>query len=80
MPKAPTPATKTACLPSAGYDYMRATKHRFVKAVETSVEGPLAGTWEDVWMFVFACESTGAERYWGYESKSLTPSVPEALD
>jgi hypothetical protein len=81
MSKAPTPATKTACLPSLGFDEMRATRHRFVKAVETSVPGPLPGEWEDVWQYIYACEETGVERVWGYASRDMaSTSIPLIRD
>lgn len=73
--KAPIPATKTALLPSSGYDQLKVTRHRYVKAVETSHPGLTPGTWEDVWEYIFACEETGVERVWGYASRDLTPDL-----
>lgn len=70
--KAPIPQTRGAFLPSAGYDSMKATRHRYVKAVETSVPGIIPGTWEDIWQYIYACEETGIERVWGYASRDLS--------
>lgn len=74
----PTPATRTAYLPSKGYDNMRATQHKFVKATEHSFENKLDGGWEDVWLFWYACQETGVERVWGFESRDVTaiPTSP----
>ncbi len=78
--KAPTPVNKAPWLPSMGYDEMRATRHKYVKAVENSV-GNADGTWEDVWQYVFACEETGVERVWGYASRDLVAmSLPTERD
>jgi hypothetical protein len=58
---------------------MRATRHRFVKTVETSIPGLRDGTWEDIWQFIYACDDTGVERVWGYVSRDF-PDVPLAKD
>jgi hypothetical protein len=79
MAKAPTPVTKTAWLPSKGYDYMRATRHKYVKAIEASIPGLMDGTWEDIWQYIYACENTGVERVWGYASRDM-PDIPYAKD
>ena len=76
MAKPPIPETKTAWLPSRGYDGLRATRHTYVKTVATSYPGLQEKTWDDVWEFVFACDDTGAERPWGFEAKLLAPTVP----
>jgi hypothetical protein len=78
MAKAPTPVTKNPWLPSEGYDQMKATKHRYIKAVESTIPGE-GEEWEDVWLYIFACEETGAERVWGYASRNLT-EIPLATD
>jgi hypothetical protein len=66
-------------LPSKGYDEMRATRHRFVKAVETCIPGPDPDTWEDIWQFIYACDDTGVERVWGYASRDMI-EIPLASD
>jgi hypothetical protein len=58
---------------------MKATRHKFVKTIETSVPSLPEGTWEDVWQFVFSCEETGTERVFGYASRDLT-GIPLARD
>lgn len=78
--KPPTPQTKVALLPSAGYDYMRATKHKYLKTIESSFmvvrgENGQADKYEDVWLHIFSCEATGSERVWGYEVK-MGPAIP----
>lgn len=79
MSKAPTPVNKHPWLPSRGFDEMRATRHKYVKAVETSVPGPQPGEWEDVWQYVFSCEETGVERVFGYASRDMS-DIPLATD
>lgn len=75
--KPPVPETTSPILPSRGYDYLRATRHDYIKSTQSSVELP-DGTFEDVWLHWFACVDTGAERVWGYESRDSLkiPSKP----
>ena len=77
--KAPAPVTKNPWLPSKGFDEMKATRHKYVKAIEASLPGPAEGEWEDVWQYIYACEETGAERVWGYASRDM-PDIPLAKD
>lgn len=63
--------TRVAYLPSAGYDYMRATPHTFVRIEEIPVEqlqypvGPRS--LRPGQAMIFRCSETGAERIWGME-------------
>lgn len=61
---------------------MKATRHKYVKAIEASL--PVTGlngeeTWEDVWQYIYACEETDVERVWGYASRDLN-EIPLAKD
>lgn len=61
----PEPDRKEACLPSAGLNHQRATKHTFVEAVPGIVKFP--HTTRSCFFFIFRCSETGALRRFGYQ-------------
>jgi hypothetical protein len=52
-----------AYLPSAGYGYKRATRHKYVRH-ERQPAGKLIPQGS---LIIYQCEETGAERAWGLE-------------
>lgn len=66
----PEPEVKFAWLPSAGYDYMIATKHEFshTEGITVMIErADGTSVPKQCTAFVFRCRETGAMRRWGYE-------------
>lgn len=65
--------TKTAILPSAGYDYCRATKHFHVRD-----EAGTDSAGDPAWLPLYRCAETGIARYWGAEQRKVSdmPTVP----
>jgi hypothetical protein len=59
------PENKTPCIPSAGFDMMKATKHEFV-GVEPFAIKYATSTYRAHGM-MYKCTETGAIRRWGYQ-------------
>lgn len=72
MKTQPTGRTKRAYLPSAGYDYLRATEHVHVR--DEAGESELGPCWYPV----YKCTETGVTRTWGVEERKVSdlPTVP----
>jgi hypothetical protein len=63
--KPPIPTTRSVILPSAGYDYMRATEHVYVETRAVTLDCPDGDAWE----FIFKCRLTGELRRFGIENR-----------
>lgn len=62
----PEPSVKHPVLPSAGFADQRVTRHSFVRTERVEIDlgpEPRYG-----WAVIYACDDTGAERRWGFES------------
>lgn len=68
-----TNRTKTAHLPSAGYDYLKTTLHFHVR---DDAGSDAAG--DPAWLPVYRCTETGDLRTWGAEERKVSdlPTVP----
>jgi hypothetical protein len=65
MPRLSDPDNKHPLLPSAGFDLMKSTRHKFIGFEKITIkyttgERPANG-------LIFECEETGARRRWGYQ-------------
>jgi hypothetical protein len=82
----PRPSTRIAILPSAGYDYRKATKHVYFETRPTMAsqrsskdEAPSSPT--PAWEHIFVCSETNKERRYGIECRTdvAIPTAPEVV-
>lgn len=66
--RTPQPETKKAILPSAGFNFMRATAHTFSHVVKEP--DPEFGLLRPQFRFYYTCDITGAVRPWGLEGQN----------